>query len=1012
MLSPALRMLVALSFALLAAAGHPRAASAQSQATTGVIRGVAAQPDGAPIANAVVTLRNQETNLTRTLRTSDRGLFVATLLPLGRYELTVRAVGFESVSRRDIVVRVGQVVEASFALERRATELASVKVTDKAATPVNTSRTEVSSTLSEEAVKSIPNNGRNFLSLTLLTPSVATTQGPDGDVLSIAGQRGIFNNVSVDGADFNNPFFGEQRGGQRPPFTFNLDAVQELVVTSQGANAEFGRSAGGFVNVVTKSGTNTFKGTVHYFGKNSALSGDLKGNGVTLNPDFRQHQLGFTLGGPIIRDKAFFFAAYDQQSFTETKQQNRPRSSAFDSLTTFLSTAFGGALKNDFAPIDRTNDAQVFLAKIDVRLNDRNLLSTKYNFTNSRQVNGTFDVDTWGASANAIERGFSNAVSGSLASQLTNTLSNELRFQFSREDRPREYDAPRLPGGRDFPDIAMDFRSAYRLGRPFFIPVEYYDTRVQLLDNVSAVRGNHLFKAGAEVNFVNSTQTFVGFANGRFIFNSVSGFINYARQGNSYVQCSNGTSNNNGACPAGSTISGPVLLYLQQAGVGGRTVEQSGTQSLKQVDMAVFLQDTWKPSPNLTVNYGVRWEGQKQPEVLTDPSQVFFAPFIGKTVTNSTGSYTFPSDGTIPSDLTMFQPRFGVAWDRAGDGREVLRFSAGVYNARVAALNFASVRNNNGSIGQTIFRNSELTGILGRPPRIDELLPAPAANSVPFQPGIFVVDKDYKNPRTFSTSTAYERAFGPQGLVASASYTFAKSDRLTRFVNRNDAVFGRPFATGLPNGNGVGDLTTVESSARSEYHGLTVGLARRTGTALQFDFNYTLASDKSDDDNERDPFVFRYANANRLDREFGYSDRDQRHRINLYTISRLPGAFLLNNRVSYASAQPISEKCENNRPSGKRAASASDRACANGTILDRNTLRRGNEFATWDLKLSRPVKLKRGQSIEPTLEVFNVLGRNNFRDPAFGSLLFNFDGTIRSGLGDPRQIQAGLRYAF
>jgi len=1012
MSSSPVRMLVALVVALLAIVGHVPAARAQSQATTGVIRGVAAQSDGAPIADAVVTLRNQETNVTRTLRTSERGLFVATLLPLGRYDVTVRAVGFDAVSRRDVVVRVGQVVEASFALERRVTALAAVNVTDKTATPVNSSRTERSSTLSEEAVKGIPNNGRNFLSLTLLTPGVAITQGPDGDALSIAGQRGIYNNVSVDGADFNNPFFGEQRGGQRPPFTFNLDAVQELVVTSQGANAEFGRSAGGFVNVVTKSGTNTLKGTAHYFGKNGALSGDLKGNGVTLNPDFRQHQLGFTLGRPIVRDKAFFFAAYDQQSFTETKQQNRARSAAFDSLTTFLSTAFGGALANDFAPIDRTNDAQVFLAKVDVRLNDKNFLSTKYNFTNSRQVNGTFDVDAWGESANAIERSFSHAVSGSLASQLTNTLSNELRFQLSREDRPRDYDAPTLPSGRDFPDIAMDFGSAYRVGRPFFIPVEYYDTRIQVLDNVSAVRGNHLVKAGAEVNLVKSTQTFVGFANGRFIFNSVSGFINYARQGNGYVQCSNGTSNNTGACQAGSTISGPVLLYLQQAGVGGRTVEQSGTQSLEQVDMAVFLQDTWKPSPNLTVNYGVRWEAQQQPSVLTDPSQVFFAPFVGKTVTNATGSYTFPSDGTIPSDLTMFQPRFGVAWDRAGDGREVLRASAGVYNARVAALNFASVRNNNGSIGQTIFRNSALTGTLGRPPRIDELLPAPAANSVPFQPGIFVVDKDYRNPRTVSMSTAYERAFGPQGLVASVSYTFAKSDRLTRFVNRNDAVFGAPFSTGLPGGNGIGDLTTVESSARSEYHGLTIGLARRTGTALQFDFNYTLASDKSDDDNERDPFVFRYANASRLDREFGYSDRDQRHRLNLYTISRLPGAFLLNNRVSYASAQPISEKCENNRPSGKRAAAASDRVCANGTILDRNTLRRGNEFATWDLKLSRPLTLTRGRRLEPTIEVFNVLGRNNFRDPAFGSLLFNFDGTIRSGLGDPRQIQAGMRYTF
>ena len=117
-----------------------------------------------------------------------------------------------------------------------------------------------------------PNNGRNFLDYTLLTPGVSVSQGPDGQVLNIGGQRGIFNNVSVDGADFNNPFFGEQRGGQRPAFTFNQDAIEELVVVNQGASAEFGRSAGGFVNVITKSGTNEFTGSAHYFGQWDAIS--------------------------------------------------------------------------------------------------------------------------------------------------------------------------------------------------------------------------------------------------------------------------------------------------------------------------------------------------------------------------------------------------------------------------------------------------------------------------------------------------------------------------------------------------------------------------------------------------------------------------------------------------------------------------------------------------------------------------------------------------------------------
>ncbi|MBI5599943.1 MAG: TonB-dependent receptor [Gemmatimonadetes bacterium] len=1005
-----LASLVATAAVVLAATAS--SLGAQAQATTGIIRGVVSDAAGAPINGATVTLRNQQTNFTRVLQTSSTGIYVGTLLPLGSYEVTVRAIGHAPVARNNVAVRVGQVAEQTFKLERQAVELAAV-VIGATATPVDVAKTEASARLNDAAVQGLPNNGRNFLALTLLTPGVAVAQGPDGDVLSVAGQKGISNNVSVDGADYNNPFFGEQRGGQRPAFTFNLDAVQEMVVTSQGANAEFGRSAGGFVNVVTKSGTNELKGTAHYFGKSSALSGQLKGNGVTLDPDFGQHQFGFTVGGPLKKDKLFYFLAYDQQSYSDTKQQNRPASAEFTKLKSFLSTQWGGALKDDFRPIDRTNDAQVFLAKLDWSINPRNLLSMKYNFTNSKQVNGTFDVDTWGASANAIENAYSNAFSGQLSTQISDNVSNEFRFQFAREDRPRDYDAPRLPNGRDFPDIAMDFGNAFRIGRPFFIPVEYYDTRIQLLNNVTWARGNHLFKAGGEINAVSSNQTFIGFANGRFIFSSVDGFINYSKFGNGYVECSGGTTSTTGACPTGASITGPVLLYLQQAGVGGRTVEESGTQKIPQTDMSLFIQDTWKPTPRLTINYGLRWEGEKQPDVLTDPSKVFFAGFIGKTVTNAKGTFAFPSDGTIPSDYGMFQPRLGLAWDRNGDGTEVVRASAGIYHARVAALNFAAVRNNNGSIGQTMFRNSALTGILGAPPAIENLLPAPGANQAPWQPGVFVVDKNFRNPRTISTSLAYERALGTTGLTGSASYTYAKSDRLTRFVNRNDAVFGNPWSTGLAGGNGIGDLTTVESTAESKYSGLTVGLARRQAKDWVFDANYTISWDRSNDDNERDPFTFRYARADRLDDEWGYSDRDQRHRFNAFVLTSLGYNVTMNNRFTYTSASPMSAKCgTNNKATSDRAASAAERICPNGTILERNTLRRRNEYASWDLRFARPVKVGTGNSAELIFEVFNVLGRNNFKDPAFGSLLFNFDGTIRSGLGDPRQMQLGVRYSF
>ncbi len=1002
-----------LRFSLLVAtlSFAPTLLFAQAQATTGVIRGTATDSSGRAVA-AFVTVRNTETNYTRTVKASDAGVFVTTLLPLGTYNVSARAVGFSPVTKSSIAVTLGQTVDLPLVLARTTTQLAGVTVVAQVPTVDPTLSAEATH-LPAEVVSALPNNGRNYLNLTLLTPNVAVTQGPDGDVLSVGGQRGIHNNVSVDGADFNNPFFGEQRGGQRPPFTFNLDAVREMVVVAQGANAEFGRSSGGFVNIITKSGTNEMHGTLHYFGKYSALSSDAQHANLTLQPDFRQHQFGMTLGGPIVKDKFFYFVAYDQQAYSDVKQKNRPASAELTQLNNFLATAFGGALAGDFGSISRSNDANVALVKLDWRINETQNASLKYNYTNSRQENGTFDVDTWARSSNGIEKDHSNAINGSLVSNLTSAIDNEFRFQLAREDRPRAYGGPLIPGqSRPFPDTGMDFANGFRLGLPFFLPVKSYDTRVQVVDNVSWVRGNHIFKTGVEWNRTAEHQTFIGFGNGRFIFGSVTGFQNYVNFGHTYVECSNaagvqvGTSVL-GSCAAfpGSSISGPVLLYLQQVGVGGRTVEEAGTQVIPQHDFAVFVQDNWKATPTITVNYGLRWEGQKEPDPITPPSQVFFSDFIGKTVTNSAGTFTFPSNGKIPSDYQMFQPRLGIAWDRNGDGKDVIRAAAGLYYARIPGLNLASARSTNGSIGQTIVAGSAF----GTLPDYTALLPAPAVVN---HPDIFVFDKDFKNPRTFSASIGYDKEIFNH-LAASIAYTYAATDNLTRFINRNDGVFGSPWSSGL-NGttNGIATLTTIESTAKSRYNGVTFSLGRLADPDFQYQANYTLAVDKADDDNERDPFSFRYARADRLDREYNYSDRDQRHRLNLWALYHFPFDVYANTRFSYYSAQPTSEKCTSNERSGVRAGTPQDRICANGTILLRNTIRRDNAFASWDIRLSRPFRFRGRGQVEALVEVFNVLNHDNFRDPSSASLLFNFDGTIRNGLGDPRQIQVGLRYGF
>jgi hypothetical protein len=334
-----------------------------------------------------------------------------------------------------------------------------------------------------------------------------------------------------------------------------------------------------------------------------------------------------------------------------------------------------------------------------------------------------------------------------------------------------------------------------------------------------------------------------------------------------------------------------------------------------------------------------------------------------------------------------------------------VRAAAGLYYARIPGLNLASARSTNGSIGQTIVRGSAF----GPVPAYGALLVPPAA---PSHPDIFVFDKNFENPRTFSASLGYDKEIFNH-LAASVAYTYAATDHLTRFINRNDAVFGTPWSSGL-NGTteGVGVLTTVESSAKSRYNGVTFGLGRLFDPNFQFQANYTLAVDKADDDNERDPFSFRYARADRLDREYNYSDRDQRHRLNLWALYHFPFDIYGNTRFSWYSAQPTSEKCgAGNVGTGARAATPQDRICPNGSILLRNTIRRDNTFASWDIRLSRPFRTRTGQ-FEAMVEVFNVLNRDNFRDPSSASLLFNFDGTIRNGLGDPRQLQLGLRYGF
>jgi len=278
----------------------------QTQITTGTIQGTVADVNGAALPGATVEIKNLDTNLSRTLTTDEGGRFVALALQPGKYSVTVTKQGFSTAVAERLDLTVGQALNLPVALTVSSVQ---ERVTITATPTVDTVKTESSTTINETTVNTTPILGRKFEDLLTLTPGVSIVQGPDGDEITFAGQRGVFNNVSLDGGDYNNGFFGEQLGGQRAAIDIPLDAVKEFQVVATGANAEFGRTAGGIINVISKSGTNDWHGSAFYFQRLEALTANAS-DGQPLT-DFNRKQFGGTVGGPISKNKAFFFANYE-----------------------------------------------------------------------------------------------------------------------------------------------------------------------------------------------------------------------------------------------------------------------------------------------------------------------------------------------------------------------------------------------------------------------------------------------------------------------------------------------------------------------------------------------------------------------------------------------------------------------------------------------------------------------------------------------------------------------------
>src|SRR2546422_4312763 len=794
----------------------------QAEITTGTVQGDVADEKGGTVRGATAEIKNLDTNFSRTQTTTADGHFAFLLLPPGRYTLTVSKQGFATIVEENISLTVGQAITLPIAMKISAT---SERIVVTATPVIESTETASSSTLNELSVSSTPVVGRKFEDLLTLTPGVAITQGPDGDEINFNGQRGIFNNISLDGGDYNNGFFGEQLGGQRAAIDITLDAVKEFQVVASGANAEFGRTAGGVINVITKSGTNEVHGSAFHYQRLEALASS-RSAGKPLT-DFRREQFGGTIGGPIVRDKMFFFGAFEQILADLTRANlSAPlgptcsvanpvvgvndaviNGSAECQRVALLNFLKNGVGQDDGQPVKHPIRNSAALGRFDWNVNAKNQFALSYNFDYSKNTNQTFDVPTYGTSANGIEGPSKiNVVNANHYTTISPTKLNEAHFSYQREVRPRSATPSKIP-----PDTAMGFATTFRIGNPFFLEPNIDETiwRTQLRDNFSLIRGKHNFKFGGDWLHTNNTQVFRGFFTGRYIFDSAVGFLRYASPaatngfGPTTGECFNASGAFTGwitqgapfnqSCPAGSSVGGPLIFYLQDGVPTGLIKTPPGASSIGNQDYALFAQDKWQIFPNFSLSYGLRWEAQIFPDVITPASQTAYGIFL----TNS----VFPSDGTLHSQKKEFQPRIGFAWDVLNNHKSLLRGNWGIFNGHQNMLSQVGSITTNGVQQSTIFSTSANAIAFGAPLPTwpGDFIPTPGVSSCGSNPfpcfsGVRVFSKDYENPRIYTTNVAYEQEILPS-LSAYVDFTLSKGVHLTSFINANANGFFGPDGT-------------------------------------------------------------------------------------------------------------------------------------------------------------------------------------------------------------------------
>ncbi|MGH9871248.1 MAG: TonB-dependent receptor domain-containing protein [Pyrinomonadaceae bacterium] len=893
---------VKLSFVLSFILGLSAIAFGQST-VTGAIGGVVTNPNKEVVPNASVTVRNTETNKEDTATTDDQGRFKVAGLQPGTYGVTINGTGFSPYTQEKVTVEVGRETNINAALSIGPVSGGTVEVTSEAPV-INTSQQDFSSNFNQTSINELPINGRRWSNFALLAPGTV----PDGNfgLISFRGVSGLLNNSTVDGGDNNQAFFSEERGRTRLSYSTSQAAVREFQVNTSNYSAEYGRAAGGVVNAVTKSGTNEFHGQLFYYQRNNKWGArnplafqSVLVNGVPdrigIKPVDVRHQFGGNIGGPIVKDKAFFFFNYDQQKrnfpglgiFSTPgylTTVNRCTSAVATGCTTALFNASllnpsrgltgaqvdaGIAFLNSLTgSVARRGDQKIFFPKVDWNITQNHTLTGSYNRVRWFSPAGvqTQATNTRGRASFGDDGVQIDAFNLRLASTISPTLLNEARFQWAR-DNEFQVSQPPLPGepttglnGRS-PDVFLT--NGIEFGKPTFLERAAFpdERRWQFADTVTLSAGNHTVKFGGDINYVKDLQINLFQEGGAYSYSNINDFI---------VDYTNWTSA--GAlrtaakvCATSTRLSGKCYTSNYNQGFGPNAFEFATT------DLAYFLQDDWRVTPRFTLNLGVRWEYQRLPE-----------PFL-------VGS--LPQTANMPDDRNNLGPRIGFAFDINGDGKTSLRGGYGIYYGRIINSTILNALTNTGNPAGQVQVSLQATN--SSAPIFPNVLATPPPGSAAIQ----YFGNGFSNPMIHQLDVVIEREIA-RNTVVSASYLASFGKSLPNFVDvnlnaptstRQFSIVGGPFNgqiwtlpyfSGSRPNTAFGAITEIRSNVESKYHALVLQANRRLTNGLQFQTSWTYSRSQ---DNGQGSQTFTTTNApfNAFDQqaETSLSSFDRRHKF-------------------------------------------------------------------------------------------------------------------------------------